>query len=77
MAQNYTVPHRPGAIDTRVAKHLAGGVMSSRNVALSVHSNRMLQQQGAVHGIDQIAEQQQRLMRGHPQLEADYLYLKL
>ena len=25
VAQNYTVPHRPGAIDTRVAKHLAGG----------------------------------------------------
>lgn len=24
VAQNYTVPHRPGAIDTRVAKHLAG-----------------------------------------------------
>jgi hypothetical protein len=26
VAQNYTVPHRPGAIDTRVAKHLAGAV---------------------------------------------------
>ena len=25
VAQHYTVPHRPGAIDTRVAKHLAGG----------------------------------------------------
>lgn len=24
VAQNYTVPHRPGAIDTRVAMHLAG-----------------------------------------------------
>ena len=24
VAQHYTVPHRPGAIDTRVAKHLAG-----------------------------------------------------
>lgn len=24
VAQNYTVPHRPGAIDTNVAKHLAG-----------------------------------------------------
>jgi glycerol-3-phosphate dehydrogenase len=24
VAQNYTVPHRPGAIDTRVAKYLAG-----------------------------------------------------
>ena len=27
VAQNYTVPHRPGAIDTRVAKHLAGQAM--------------------------------------------------
>lgn len=26
VAQNYTVPHRPGAIDTNVAKHLAGAV---------------------------------------------------
>lgn len=25
VAQNYVVPHRPGAIDTTVAKHLAGG----------------------------------------------------
>ena len=24
VAQNYTVPHRPGAIDTRVAKYLVG-----------------------------------------------------
>ena len=24
VAQNYVVPHRPGAIDTNVAKHLAG-----------------------------------------------------
>ena len=24
VAQNYTVPHRPGAIDTQVAKYLAG-----------------------------------------------------
>lgn len=24
VAQHYKVPHRPGAIDTRVAKHLAG-----------------------------------------------------
>ena len=27
VAQNYTVPHRPGAIDTRVAKHLAGDTL--------------------------------------------------
>lgn len=26
VAQNYTVPHRPGAIDTRVAKYLAGAL---------------------------------------------------
>ena len=26
VAQNYTVPHRPGAIDTLVAKYLAGAV---------------------------------------------------
>lgn len=29
VAQNYTVPHRPGAIDTHVAQHLAGALSSS------------------------------------------------
>lgn len=32
VAQNYTVPHRPGAIDTRVAKHLAGLSNSSASL---------------------------------------------
>ena len=32
VAQNYTVPHRPGAIDTRVAKHLAGGSLRCARV---------------------------------------------
>jgi len=32
VAQNYTVPHRPGQIDTRVARHLAG-VSCSRSGA--------------------------------------------
>ena len=38
VAQNYTVPHRPGAIDTRVAKHLAGG--SVRCAWLCSHTSR-------------------------------------
>lgn len=29
VAQNYVVPHRPGAIDTNVAKHLAGKISVS------------------------------------------------
>lgn len=34
VAQNYTVPHRPGAIDTRVAKHLAGPTVCLFSVVL-------------------------------------------
>ena len=30
VAQNYTVPHRPGAIDTQVAKYLAGALRPCR-----------------------------------------------
>lgn len=30
VAQNYTVPHRPGAIDTQVAKYLAGALPPRR-----------------------------------------------
>lgn len=59
VAQNYTVPHRPGAIDTRVAKHLA-----------AAYGDR------AFH-VTEIAERQKlghRLVRGHPQLEAEVVY---
>lgn len=31
VAQNYIVPHRPGAIDTNVAKHLAGNDFSMKD----------------------------------------------
>ena len=38
VAQNYTVPHRPGAIDTRVAKHLAGAVPTTCPLLLCGHN---------------------------------------
>lgn len=38
VAQNYTVPHRPGAIDTRVAKHLAGQLCLPAKQARSCHT---------------------------------------
>ena len=37
VAQNYTVPHRPGAIDTRVAKHLAGVQHSKTDLKQTLH----------------------------------------
>lgn len=40
VAQNYTVPHRPGAIDTRVAKHLAGPAPAFFAVLVLVHELR-------------------------------------
>ena len=43
VAQNYTVPHRPGAIDTRVAKHLAGAVFDVILVPLDTSTPTRLQ----------------------------------
>jgi len=59
VAQNYVVPHRPGAIDTKVAKHLSHS-----------YGDRARQ-------ITRIAEERklgQRLVRGHPMLEAEVPY---
>lgn len=59
IAQNYVVPHRPGAIDTRVAHHLARS-----------YGDRAFK-------ITRIAEDRklgQRLVRGHPMLEAEVIY---
>jgi hypothetical protein len=43
VAQNYTVPHRPGAIDTRVAKHLAGAIPEFILVPLNTSTPTRLQ----------------------------------
>ena len=58
VAQHYTVPHRPGAIDTRVAKHLAGGpalctrarrAAGHANMQLVACSHRWLDSMGCTH----------------------------
>ena len=59
VAQNYTVPHRPGAIDTRVAKHLA---TSYGDRARAV--TRLAEAEGLGR----------RLTRGHPEIEAEVVY---
>jgi len=59
VAQNYTVPHRPGAIDTRVAKHLA-----------SSYGDRAR----AVTRLAESAGLGRRLTRGHPEIEAEVVY---
>ena len=59
VAQGYTVPHRPGAIDTRVAKHLAASY-GGRAPAVT----RIAEQEGLGR----------RLTRGHPELEAEVAY---
>ena len=59
VAQNYTVPHRPGAIDTRVAKHLA-----------SSYGDRAR----AVTRLAESANLGRRLTRGHPEIEAEVVY---
>jgi len=59
VAQNYVVPHRPGAIDTKVAEHLA-----------RAYGDRAAR-------ITKIAEESKlgkRLVRGHPQIEAEVVY---
>lgn len=59
VAQNYTVPHRPGAIDTRVAKYLA-----------SSYGDRA----GEVTRIAEELKLGRRLVRGYPIIEAEVVY---
>jgi len=59
VAQHYVVPHRPGAIDTRVAKHLA---QSYGSRAFEV--TRIAEERALGH----------RLARGFPELEAEVVY---
>ena len=59
VAQNYTVPHRPGAIDTRVAKHLAAAYGDRARAVTRLAEERGLGR---------------RLTRGHPELEAEVVY---
>lgn len=59
VAQNYTVPHRPGAIDTRVAKHLAASYGDRAEDITRIAEQRKLGR---------------RLVRGYPVLEAEVVY---
>jgi glycerol-3-phosphate dehydrogenase len=59
VAQSYTVPHRPGAIDTRVAKHLAASYGGRAHAVTRV---------AEAEGLGR------RLTRGHPELEAEVVY---
>lgn len=59
VAQAYTVPHRPGAIDTRVARHLARSYGGRA---------RLVTQLAEEEGLGR------RLARGHPELEAEVAY---
>ena len=59
VAQNYTVPHRPGAIDTRVAKYLA-----------SAYGDRA---QDITHLAEDL-KLGRRLVRGYPVIEAEVVY---
>ena len=59
IAQTYVVPHRPGAIDTRVAKHLAKSYGDRAYVITKMAEDRKLGH---------------RLARGHPELEAEIPY---
>ncbi|KAK9849952.1 hypothetical protein WJX84_010898 [Apatococcus fuscideae] len=59
VAQNYTVPHRPGAIDTRVAKHLADSYGDRAQDITKIAEHRNLGK---------------RLARGYPMLEAEVIY---
>lgn len=53
------VPHRPGAIDTRVAKHLA-----------HAYGDRA----GRITRIAEERQMGKRLVRGHPVIEAEVVY---
>lgn len=59
VAQNYTVPHRPGAIDTRVAKYLAAAYGGQAHEV-----TRLAEEMGLGR----------RLVRGYPVIESEVIY---
>lgn len=59
VAQNYVVPHRPGAIDTKVAKHLACAYGDRCGIITKIAETRKLGK---------------RIVRGHPIIEAEVVY---
>ena len=59
VAQNYVVPHRPGAIDTRVAKYLA-----------AAYGDRAEE----VTHLAEAMKLGRRLVRGYPVIEAEVIY---
>lgn len=59
VAQNYTVPHRPGAIDTRVAKYLVAAYGDRAGEVTRIAEQRRLGK---------------RIVRGYPILEAEVVY---
>ncbi|KNC77028.1 hypothetical protein SARC_10500 [Sphaeroforma arctica JP610] len=59
IAQSYTVPHRPGHIDTQVAKHLATAYGTKSFEVTKIAEDRKLGQ---------------RLVRGHPYIEAEVVF---
>ena len=59
VAQNYTVPHRPGAIDTRVAKYLAAAYGDRAHEVTHLAEELKLGR---------------RLVRGYPVIEAEVIY---
>jgi glycerol-3-phosphate dehydrogenase len=59
VAQNYTVPHRPGAIDTRVAKYLVASYGDRAAEITKIAEDRGLGR---------------RLVRGYPVIEAEVVY---
>ncbi|KAK9834189.1 hypothetical protein WJX81_006932 [Elliptochloris bilobata] len=59
VAQNYTVPHRPGAIDTQVAKYLADSYGDRATRITRLAEERKLGR---------------RLVRGHPMIEAEVVW---
>ncbi|CAL8470362.1 g9904 [Coccomyxa elongata] len=59
VAQHYKVPHRPGAIDTNVARYLAAAYGDRAKVITRIAEERKLGK---------------RLVRGHPMIEAEVVY---
>ncbi|KAK9916103.1 hypothetical protein WJX75_008612 [Coccomyxa subellipsoidea] len=59
VAQHYRVPHRPGAIDTAVARYLAAAYGDKAKVITRIAEDRKLGK---------------RLVRGHPMIEAEVVY---
>lgn len=59
VAQNYVVPHRPGAIDTRVARHLSYTYGDRAPLITKIAEDGNLGR---------------RLVRGHPMIEAEVVY---